>query len=161
MTEVANNSYGQFMDMVEDFTFPSSVSCDDLTQAKSPKTSSSFDLKKASFAAKLFYAMERANLPLVDSTESLASISSCGSMSSLKSTSGADLTATEQFYDALQTLTINNFNSSPDLMSEEEKVKSILNTIQAAIPSFLLNFVASYDEFMHNFDASQEEKSSE
>lgn len=164
MTEVVNNStnnnesFGQFMDMVEDFTFPTT---DELAaqQDIASRTPKKLDWNRASFAAKLFYTMERANLPLIESSDSLASFSSNNSLSSLHSE--GDLSTTDKLLDALHTLTINNFNSTGNLLTEEERQNSLLHKIHAVCPEFLLRFVASYDEFMHNFDATNEGKAAD
>lgn len=144
----AEVSYGQFMDVLEEFAFPEADE-GSVKEHVSPRRS---EMKKAdsSLLAQLFNALERVNLSQLESSGSLASMSSRNSLGSIsQANSEANFSEATQFYQAMQQVLIPMQESSSSLNSMEN-LRQNVNAISGYLPSPLLYFVRFYDEFMHN-----------
>lgn len=168
--------YGQFFDTMDDINFPNSDSdTDSVSSDKQAKAAVALhkgtDAQKKTIVNHFLKTMERLNLGQYGSNESLASLQSDGnisrtsSVSSLRRTKSqssvaSDEDAAEMFFTAVQSLTLNNFGSSNSLRSldgnEETDHKSrVQELVKLFVPEFVKEFVATYDEFLHNHDRTQ------
>jgi hypothetical protein len=149
MTEV---NYGQFFDAFEDAAAPLA---DSNEQETGPKTNARDWLKNnSSLIAKLFRAMERINnnqLEGYDSTVSLSSSHSMGSMSSASMSTSHSASASiepKSALDVFQSILINDFASSPSTNSLAAYETSYNSPL--VVPALLQHMVYMFDEFMHN-----------
>lgn len=134
----AEVSYGQFMDVVEEFAFPE----DELTEQS---RISSFEKKNANNLLTIFFhAMEKANFSQLESSPSLSTMSSRSSL-----LSSVELSQMDILFQSVQQVLLPSSESSSTLQSMEE-TRNHLNSLSAFVPLPLLHFIHAFDEFMHN-----------
>ena len=151
MTEV----YGQFFEVLEELNFPN----DEVTKNNS-ETSKMKKVNKKSrsdfqinFINHFFQAIEKINLSQYESSESLCSLASSNSLASVKSFMDADNSPTGEIFNALQSLTFSNNESSNSVIDEISYSKRLSKTVEQyshLLPSMVKHFFGAFDDFMHN-----------
>ena len=128
-TKVENNStnelFGMFMEACED------VALEGFNEDNEMEGFSSYryvNREKKTVFGKIFRAMEKVNLPMVESTDSLSSSLSNSSFRSSQSDllsvsrNNSGIFTPEMFLDAVQSLTLNNYGSTNSLAGLDQQV---------------------------------------
>ena len=73
----------------------------------------------------------------------------------------SDDDAAEMFFNAVQSLTLNNYGSNNSLSSlDASEIKAhksrVEELVKLFVPEFVKGFVSTYDEFLHNHDRCQQ-----
>lgn len=141
----AEVTYGQFLDVVEEFAFPEDeTSVEELNYRRIEKKKSD-----AGLLSQLFEALERVNLSQLESSTSLASMSSRASLASSQPNSEVNLSEMNQVYQAMQQVLVPTQESSSAL-NNMEAMRRRVDSISDYLPAPVLGFIRSFDEFMHN-----------
>mmetsp|Transcript_12494 Transcript_12494/g.17142 ORF Transcript_12494/g.17142 Transcript_12494/m.17142 type:complete len:185 (+) Transcript_12494:46-600(+) len=160
----AEVSYGHFLDLVEEFNYPShEVEVDEQTIVE--KRSKSVDVDYG-IIGKIFKAFERANITQSESVESISSRFSSGSLSSPISRNESlhllknPLNAGKALFQALQTLTFQSSDSLVHFPTEQSQTPSQSdmhrNTL-LLLPPLIRVFFNAFDSFMQNHPNHLEE----
>ena len=141
-------SYGQFIDAVDDFMLPLSESNQQEVVIKdSPKK------KNDTFLSRIFRALEKVNNAQFESTESLVSLASRSSFESLTDDERQGVSLATVF-DAFQKIAINESQSSNSLLDYDAAAPTESSSM--AIPAVLQHLMSIFDDFMHNHSHLEE-----
>lgn len=159
MTEV----YGQFFEVLEELNFPLEESTfnntnNEKSKKLKPKNKKSSNDLKLDFINHLFVTLEKVNnLSQYESSESLCSLTSNNSMASMGSHS-TDIefeSSVDKVFNAFQSVTLNNYESTNSFNDESHYNKQLSQTLQKysfLLPSIVKHFFTAFDDFMHNHD---------
>jgi hypothetical protein len=152
MTEVDGNLYGMFVDCVEDVAI-GSVTDDNFEPyaRQHNETRTVFE--------KFFKAMEKVNIPLAESNESLTSMSSFSSVSNLSRKSGSQMDLGTPFtpaifFRAVESFTLNESSSTSALNNLDNSMPvskpmdhpTLVQFIMKALEEFLIENAANSDD---------------
>ena len=140
-TSSAQNFFGQFVDTFEEVVVPDAAVGDD-DHAWTTSTMGLHRNRGKTVFDRFFRAMEKVNLPLADSTDSLASALSTSSFRSSQddlsggnlSGHGSNVFTAEMFLEAVETLTLKNqFGSTNSLASQDFRAPAAAPAPSAAV----------------------------
>ena len=162
MTEVA---YGQFLDVMEEFTFPKCDSAEFNNNSTEANRRGKMIPNNAfnHMVALFFHAMERVNNSQLESSDSLASISSQRSMSSGSIASMGNLDA-GKIYQAFQVISLNHSGSNNSVSSLDEynnndsssALSVVFQKLDKLVPGVVRQFICLFDDFMQNHIQAEE-----
>lgn len=161
MTQV---SFGQFFEAFEDANaLPLKKVFEEEVQSRQPTQREIDDSLRSGAFGTFFGALERANHPQMESSDSLMSLatslksfSSANSLSSMGSEKKEVFTA-GNFMDAVQTLSLKNYGSTNSLASlDDYSSPGTAQRVQLMLPSVLRFVIDAFDEFMHNHNPTEE-----
>jgi hypothetical protein len=156
MTEV----YGHFLEVIEELNFPADETSSNNNNEKvkkipksNKKSSNDF---KIDFLNHLFVTLEKVNLSQYESSDSLCSLTSNNSITSMGSQNEIDFeNSTEKIFNALQSVTLNTYESANTLCDDSLYNKKLSQTLQQysyLLPTIVKHFFSAFDDFMHNHD---------
>ena len=137
-------SYGQFLEVMEEFAFPEMEGTEEL-HSKTQKVKNSEH--STSIIGAFMEAMERANFSQLESSRSLASLSSQNLLSS--GASEAELSQLNTLYQSVQQVLLPQNESNLTLI-DMEQCRSQVESLGTSLPTPVVQFVNFYNEFMHN-----------
>ena len=154
----SNEFFGMFMEACEDVA----LEMPDDHEVEGFSSYRYVNREKKTVFGKIFRALEKVNLPMVESTDSLSSslsnASFRSSQSDLLSSSRNDsgIFTPEMFLDAVQSLTLNNYGSTNSLAGLDQQVTvPIINNNNTHSQNVVQFFFRALEEFINK--SSEEE----
>lgn len=151
----SQNLYGMFVDACEDATFEQATGDDDAmwTSSMVGNKRKSHEGQKTVFG-KIFRAVEKMNLPMAESTDSLSSSLSTNSLLSSQNDL-TDVFTPELLMEAVESLTLNNYGSTNSLASQADGLTNgqqpnLSNTMTTAVPPVIQFFFRALEQFLHH-----------
>ena len=159
MAEVDGNVYGLFVECVEDVTV-GGTSQTEIEDNEAWASSLSFGKRKikSSMFGKFIKAMEKVNLPLAESTDSLSSFASALSAhSSSQHLSDVNMNTLtpELFLEAVESLTLNNYGSTNSLHSFSNDMNKSMS-IRSDSLSVIQFFFKALEQFINTKSDDEE-----
>ena len=155
--ESSTNVFGLFMEACEDVALEG---LNDDNEMEGFSSHRYVNREKKTVFGKIFRALEKVNLPMVESTDSLSSSLSNSSFRSSQSDllsvsqNNSGIFTPEMFLDAVQSLTLNNYGSTNSLASLEQQVVSV-PTNHTQSQNAVQFFFRALEEFLNK--SSEEE----
>ena len=156
----SQNLYGMFVDACEDATFEQ-VPGDDAAMWTSPTVGNKRKSREGqrTVFGKIFTAVEKMNLPMAESTDSLASSLSTNSLLSSQNDL-TDVFTPELLMEAVESLTLNNYGSTNSLASQAEGLNNSQQPMQSqmamAVPPVIQFFFRALEQFLHKSEEEGE-----
>ena len=155
--ESSTNVFGLFLEACEDVALEGLNDDNEMEGFSSHRYG---NREKKTVFGKIFRALEKVNLPMVESTDSLSSSLSNSSFRSSQSDllsvsqNNSGIFTPEMFLDAVQSLTLNNYGSTNSLASLEQQVVSV-PTNHTQSQNAVQFFFRALEEFLNK--SSEEE----